>query len=175
MTNDKELERRLLHPTGVSSLETSASGLGLLFSASTGPLALSGNNYLGLELSNPSGSDKEIYVAQIIKGAVPSTSFTLIRNGTFAGGALLTPFNSNFGSSNVPEAKLKAISQGTDPFSGAASMSTIIQSSGSILNDLGGRIILPPGTSLGIRAVNNTTQPNLLAVTICWWEQTLSN
>lgn len=142
-----------------------------LFMASSGPSAIPGNHFFGIYLNNPSGSKKQIYISRMITGANSNISITLIRNGTFAGGTPLIPYNANFGSSKAPAATVNVISQATDPFAGSTPFSTVIQSNGSIVIDDNGRIILPPNSSLGIRILNNTPQPNLLSATISWWEQ----
>lgn len=171
MSIEKKLYKRLYDPTGVSPAELNASSLGLFFFATSGPMTLPANSFAGIELNNPTGSNKQVHIARIIDGATLSTSFTLIKNGTFAGGTLLPSYNANFGSSQSSGVTVKMISQSSDPFSNASPFSTTIQSTGSIMNDLNGRIILPPNTSLGIRIVNNTPQPNLVGITISWWEQ----
>jgi hypothetical protein len=148
-----------------------ASKRGNYYEVTSGPVTIPGNNFLGIELSNPGSSDMEIYIARIIDAAVPSTTFTLYRNGTFEGGTPLIPFNGNFGSSNQPAAEVKIIVRSADPFAGAIPFSTTILTGESLPMDFNGRIILPPGTSLGIRAANNTPQPNLAAVTVGWWEE----
>jgi hypothetical protein len=168
---EKELHNLLYHPTGISSPEHNASNLDLYFLATSGPLTMPANSFAGIELHNPIGSNKQVHIAQIIDGATPNTSFTLIRNGTFAGGTLIPSYNANFSSSHSSGLTVKMISQSSDPFSGALPFLTFIQSSGSIVIDLNGRIILPPNSSLGIRIANNTPQPNLVGVTISWWEQ----
>ncbi|RCW49524.1 hypothetical protein [Paenibacillus prosopidis] len=142
-----------------------------LFMVSSGPSAIPGNHFFGIYLNNPSGSKKQIYISRIIAGGNSNVSITLIRNGTFAGGTPLIPYNANFGSAKTPAATVKLITQSTDPFAGSAPFSTVIQSDGSIVIDDNGRATLPPNSSLGIRIENNTPQPNLLSATISWWEQ----
>lgn len=171
MLIEKELHNQLFHPTGISIPELTASNLELFFLATTGPLAMPANSFAGIALYNPADSNKQVHIARIIDGATPNTSFTLIRNGTFTGGTLMPSYNANFGSTHSSGVMIKMISQSSDPFAGALPFSTFIQSSGSIVIDLNGRIILPPNSSLGIRIANNTPQPNLVGVTISWWEQ----
>jgi hypothetical protein len=152
------------------NLEHNGDKLGLYFFATSGPLSLSANSFMGIELHNPAGSDKQVYIAQIIDVATTNTSFTLIRNGTFEGGTLIPSYNANFGSSHSSGVTVKMISQSSDPFTEALPFSTVIQPSNSIMIDFDGRIILPPNSSLGIRVASNSPQPNLVGFTICWWE-----
>jgi hypothetical protein len=144
---------------------------GSYYLVSSGPVTLPGNSFLGIELHNPSGSNKQVLITQMINGAIPSTSFTLIRNGSFAGGTPLTPYNADFGSSKTSSATVKVLSLPSDPFAGAPPLSTVLQSSGSIDLDFNDQIVLPPSSSLGIRIANNLPQPSLMAVTIGWREQ----
>ncbi|MFC4100280.1 hypothetical protein [Paenibacillus xanthanilyticus] len=170
MPKDKEPQSRLPQLIANPITELTASHFGLLYEATSGPITMTGNSYLGIMLRNPSASERCVYLSRILYGAVANTSFTLIRNGKFAGGDPLTPYNANFGADADSEAKLKLIAQASDPFEEDEPFSTVIPSGGSLVEDWNGRIILPPKSSLGVRIANNTAQPSLVALTISWWE-----
>ncbi|TYP79879.1 hypothetical protein [Paenibacillus methanolicus] len=170
MPKDKEPQSRLPQLIANPVAEYTASNLGLLFEATSGPITMPGNSYIGIMLRNPSASEKRVYLSRILYGAVANTSFSLIQNGKFAGGDPLTPYNANFGADADSGAKLKLIMQGSDPFEGDEPFSTVIPSGGSLVEELNGRLILPPKSSLGVRIANNTAQPSLVSLSISWWE-----
>ena len=79
--------------------EADAAKAGVLFAASFAASVPAGQNLL-LQVANPPGSGRTMYVSRVFGSSSAAVTLALYRNGTFTGSAI-TPVNLNFGSANA--------------------------------------------------------------------------
>jgi hypothetical protein len=145
--------------------EGDAAKAGILYILTSNSINVPIGQNLLLQVSNPVGSGKTVYISSISGGASAAATVTLYSGGTITGGTSPTPFNTNFSSTNssVMTTKLNTGSLG-GTFN--TFMSLLIASGLFILNANGG-IIVPPGESL---TVSVGTGSLTASGNITWWE-----
>jgi len=161
------------------TLSNSASK-GLFYTLSTPALNTLAKGYLALQLTNPSTSTKNVYLMQAsgYTTALSSSSSNYIQADIYANASLnstatsLTTHNTNFGSSNTSECTAGYLVKSTTPLSGSpTSIATLIQNTGaSIIINLGGSYIVPPGYNFTIVIFNNTSNQSTTALGLLWLE-----
>ena len=141
-----------------------AAKAGVLFAVPFAASVPGGQNLL-LQAANPPGSGKTMYVSRIFgSSSASNVTMSLYRNGTFTGTAV-TPVNLNFGSANTSV----MTAQGTTGSLGGGPtlLMSILLPEMPFTLDVGGSIIVPPGSALtvliGTGSTNATAQ-------IQWWE-----
>jgi len=149
-----------------STPEGSASKAGMLFGvnfASTVTTAAP----LVLQLTNPSGSGKNMYVSRIAgSAATAAVILTIIKNGTVSGTAV-TKVNLNFGSTAV--SVMTAQSATTAVTGSPVTVSSMLLAAGPFVINYTGSIIVPPNTSLTVTATLSSGTSATTA-SINWWE-----
>ncbi|PEA53023.1 hypothetical protein CON64_20440 [Bacillus pseudomycoides] len=169
------------NPSVVSSPENSASKSGVFFfttatnSQSLG--ILGGSVIITLQISNPSGSGKTLYVSSISGGTGVSlsllSSFTasmqLIQGGTLTSPTTLTPFNANLQSSNT---SVMTARSSTSAVSGGTTFMNLPLQPGQFFIDYTGSIIVPPSKSISITINASLSVAGVLSTNanISWWE-----
>lgn len=138
---------------------------------------LGGSVIITLQISNPSGSGRTMYISDIIGGISVSLSLlssfsasvTLYRGGTLSSPSTLTPFNAKFGSSAT--SSMTARSSISAPSSATSFMSYAVNP-GLFEFPFQGGLVVPPNqiftmnvsASLSVAGVLSTT------ATVVWWE-----
>ncbi|MFL0574958.1 hypothetical protein ACH0BK_28715 [Priestia megaterium] len=137
--------------------------------------SLANNASLFLQITNPVGSGRVLHIGRIVVTSNSNLIITLNRNGSFAAaGTSITPVNANFASTNTSVATVKFVNQVADPTVGGAIFADLIQpaAGGSVPFEYNGRIIMPPGTTLLVRELNNSGGNNIVSLNISFWETT---
>jgi hypothetical protein len=147
-----------------SAPEAGAAKAGILFAANFSSNISAGQNLI-LHTSNPAANSKTMYISRVSGSAsAAGTTVTLLKNGTVSG-AVVTPVNLNFGSSN--SSGMSVISATGSAAGSPTTFLTLILQAGEFVIDFTGRIVVPPGHSLtvtvGLGAANATANVN-------WWE-----
>lgn len=159
-------------PTVVVPIEELAALEGVFFAVSTGPVSVSANGFLLLQLTNPAGSGKDLIISRLSGGATVNTTISILRNGMFPSvGTTLTPRNTNFSAPDNSVATAKFITQTSDPTVGGVTINSIVQPGGVFVIEYSGRVRVNPNTRILIRSTNNTNQTNLLSMNISYWEE----
>lgn len=169
------------YPLYISDLNTSglfaATTLGnayMLSASYATTLVLAGTVYLAVNLRNPSGSGKRVYINDIYistSGLLTGGSFQLIQNGTTGTTTNITPRNINLGSSNT------SICTPTMQTSGAITGGVVIGSSnlpaGSYAGVFEGGMVIQPNNALGISVAQSGTLglAITLYVRVTYWEE----
>lgn len=127
---------------------------------------------LFLQITNPAGSGRNLHIARILGTANTNTVITLNRNGLIPVGIVLTPINANFGSVETSVATIHFLNQVADPTVGGTIFQHYFQpvTGGFVVPEYDGRIVMPPGTTLVIRLLNNQAGNNQLSLSIGFWE-----
>ncbi|WP_127531230.1 hypothetical protein [Paenibacillus kobensis] len=149
------------------SSATNSSSLGIL----------GGTVTISLQISNPLGSGRTMYIAGIVGGVNVSLSLlssfsasvTLYQGGTLSSPSTLTPFNAKFGSAAA--SSMTARSSTSAP-SGATSFMSYAINPGLFEFPFQGSLVIPPNqiftmnvsASLSVAGVLSTT------ATVMWWE-----
>lgn len=146
---------------------TTSSSLGLLGGAVVG----------AIQISNPSGSGKTLYVSNITGGVGISLSLlssfsgslTLTRAGTITSPSTLTPFNALFGSST---ASVMTARSSTTAISGGTNFLSYPINPGMFSFNIGGGLVVPPNQTISITVSGALTVAGTLAcfANMTWWE-----
>lgn len=141
-----------------------ASKAGILFGANYAASPGAGQN-LVLQVSNPGGSGKTMYVSRI-SGSVTTagTTFSILKNGTIAGTAV-TPVNFNFASAGTSAMTARSL-LGTVSGSPVTVLAFLL-AAGQFNVDFTGSIVVPAGTSLTVTIGTGSTTASANPV---WWE-----
>ncbi|CAM2793484.1 hypothetical protein P4H27_22445 [Paenibacillus taichungensis] len=168
-------------PGIVAPPENNAGSTGNLYNAgstnSTTLGLLGGSVIATVQLTNPVGSGKNVYISRLSGGITValnllssfSGTMTLSANGTLTSPSTLTPVNNNLSSSNTSIATVR--------FSAAAPTGTTtllampLQVGPFLSNELG-RYVVPPGQSINLSVSGSLSVGGLMASTsyFSWWE-----
>lgn len=138
---------------------------------------LGGTVIITLQISNPTGSGKTLYVSRITGGTGVSlnllSSFSatlaLTKGGTLSSPAAITPVNANFSSANTSamtaRSSLSAASGGTLFLSAPLS-------AGPFVSEQNGRLVVPPNQALTVTVSAALSVLGVLSATanVMWWE-----
>lgn len=160
----------LRNPVTTVDIGATSAENGLNYRVTTSVQTIAANGFLAVQLSNPTTSRYTARIGRIFGGAITNTAVYLIRNATVVGGITITPVNTNFGFTSASQLIATFSISTTNPSTGGATFSTIIQASGPIENDELGKIVVPPNTRLIVDVQNLTNQANTLAITVGWGE-----
>lgn len=144
---------------------------GNFYSITASGLSVSiGGNTL-IQLTNPSGTNKTLYLYKFIlstSGASTGLTITFIRNGTFpAPGTTLTPANTNFSS---PLTSVATAKYGSGSPVGTTPILITVQSSQIYTEFIDSVIVMPPNTSLVIQISNTLLSIQTIAFSLFWYE-----
>lgn len=168
-------------PGIVAPPENNAGSTGNLYNAgstnSTTLGLLGGSVTATLQLANPAGSGKTLYVSRLSGGITVSlnllSSFsgtmTLSANGTLSSPSTLTAVNSNFSSSNT---SIAVVRFSTSAPSGAATLIAMPLQVGPFQSNESGRYVISPGQAINLSVTGSLSVAGLLASTtyFTWWE-----
>ncbi|MFC5403511.1 hypothetical protein [Cohnella soli] len=138
---------------------------GAFFILTTGSVNVGGGNSLLLQITNPNGSGKTVYISGVMGGVSEAATITIEKNGTITGGTTPTPFNANFGSANTSIVTAK---QNTGNLTGTPTTFTSVPLTAGMyeLKFNGGIVVTANQTlSLTIGTGAITASANLT-----WWE-----
>ncbi|MEI2282968.1 hypothetical protein [Paenibacillus polysaccharolyticus] len=170
-----------ISPGIVAPPENNAGSTGNLYSAgstnSTTLGLLGGSVTATLQLANPTGSGRTLYVSRLSGGItvalnlLSSFSGTLIltANGTLSSPSTLTAVNSNLSSSNTSVALVRF---STAAPSGATAIMSMPLQVGPFQSNEFGKYVIPPGQAINLSVTGSLTVAGLLASTtyFTWWE-----
>jgi len=147
------------------SPEGDAAKSGALYILSSGSVGVGSGANLLLQLANPSGSGKTIYVSSLMGGTTAAATVTVLKGGTITGGTTPTPFNANLGSANT---SIGSTRQNTGTLGGTSTgFLALPVTAGMYLLDFGGGVVVPPNQTLTV-----TVGPGSLTASaaLTWWE-----
>ncbi|MEH6892288.1 hypothetical protein V7024_22000 [Bacillus sp. JJ864] len=118
-----------------------------------------------IQVSNPSGSGKTMYVSRISGGTTAAATVNIYSGGTISGGSTPTPVNTYIGSSNtsVMTTKTNTGTLGGSP----QTILSLLVTAGLFSIDINGGIIVPPNTTL---TATVGTGSLTASANIMWWE-----
>lgn len=150
---------------GIESVqEWDAAVNGLLFIANTSGAITASQNLL-LQVTNPGGSGKTMYISRIAGSiTISGATMSVIRAGTFTG-TVVTPVNYNFGSA-AASSMTSQRTAGTVSGSPVTLFSNVL-AAGPFSSDFNGRIIVPPGSSIMVSVGLGAATAS---ANISWWE-----
>jgi hypothetical protein len=168
-------------PGIVAPPENDAGSTGNLYnvgSTNSTTLGLLGGSVIAtVQLANPAGSGKTLYVSRLSGGITValnllssfSGSMSLSVNGTLSSPSVLTPANSNLSSSNTSVAAVRFSAAAP---SGATSLVAIPLQAGPFLSNEFGRYVIPPGQAINMTVSGSLSVGGLMASTsyFAWWE-----
>ncbi|MFS0872439.1 hypothetical protein AB3N00_20980 [Paenibacillus xylanilyticus] len=168
-------------PGIVAPPENDAGTSGSLFNSGTTnstTLGLLGGTVTAtVQLANPAGSGRTLYVSRLFGGITVSLnllssfsgSMILSANGTLASPSTLIPVNSNLSSANVSVATVRF---STSAPSGATSLMSMPLQAGPFSSNVFGSYVVPPGQSINLTVSGSLSVGGLLASTayFAWWE-----
>lgn len=152
-------------PAVVSQPEGSAAISGELFIVTTASTSVASGSNLLIQITNPSGSGKSLYISGISGGISAAATINVYSGGTVSGGTTPTPFNSQFGST---VASIATARTSTGSVSGTPTLFyTALLAAGIFNLTFTGAVIVPPNRSI---AISVGTGAITAAANIIWWE-----
>ncbi|MDK8181478.1 hypothetical protein [Paenibacillus sp. UMB4589-SE434] len=153
------------NPAVEEDASAAAAAAGVSFRLPTGNVSVGGSQNLLLQISNPSGSGKSVYMNNISGGSSASASLILYSGGSIAGGTAPSTINSNLGNATTSIVTTKQLT-GTLGGTPTTLYSTFV-TAGIYTFTFGGSIVVPPNqvftVSLGVGALTGSINLN-------WWE-----
>lgn len=138
---------------------------------------LGGSVIITLQISNPSGSGRTMYISSITGGINVSLSLlssfsgsiTLYSGGTLTAPSTLTPFSTKFGSGAV--SSMTARSSTSAP-SGATAFMSYFLTPGMFTIPFAGSLIIPPNQTFTMNVSASLSVAGVMAntATVSWWE-----
>ncbi|ULL13146.1 hypothetical protein DVH26_00820 [Paenibacillus sp. H1-7] len=168
-------------PGTIAPPETGAGKSGSLFiSTATNSQNLNllgGTVTISLQVSNPGGSGKTVYVSSFSGGTGISLSLlssfsataTLVRGGTLTSPSAVAKTNTNFTSSNT---SVMNVNSSTAAVTGGTPFLTLPLVAGQFSIEETGRIVVPPGQSIAMTVSASLSVAGILSsiANITWWE-----
>jgi len=170
-----------ISPGIVAPPENDAGNSGRLFNSGTTnstTLGLLGGSVIAtVQLSNPAGSGRTLYVSRLSGGITVSLnllssfsgSMNVSANGTLSSPSTLTAVNSNLSSTNTSVAIVRfSIAAPT----GATTLMTMPLQAGPFSSSIFGSYVVPPGQAINLNVSGSLSVGGLLASTayFAWWE-----
>ncbi|NBD25321.1 hypothetical protein [Paenibacillus glycinis] len=147
------------------------------FSTSSSLGLLGGSVVAAMQVSNPAGSGRNLYVSRITGGVGISLSLlssfsgslTLTRAGTIASPSTLTPFNTQFGSAATSVVTARS---STSAITAGTNFLEFPLNPGMFSFDYGGGLIVPPNQNISITVSAALSVAGVLAsfTNMIWWE-----
>ncbi len=168
-------------PGIITPPESDAGNVGRLFNSgttnSTTLGVLGGSVIVTVQLSNPVGSGRTLYVSKLSGGITVSLSLlssfsgsmVLSANGTLASPSTLPSVNSNLSSTNTSVAIVRF---STAAPTGATTLMTMPLQAGPFSSSVYGSYVVPPGQAINLTVSGSLSVAGLLASTayFAWWE-----
>ncbi len=162
----------VVDPVVSSSLQTDYTSAGLLYVVSSATVALLASGFLVMQISNPSGSGKNINIAQMSFGTSGNTTVDIFKNATFAvAGTSVTPQNRNTAFSNSSVMTAKYTTSASDPTTGGSLWTSTSLTDGSFYVNYDGTFVVAPNNTFYVRLTNLTLVVNRMSVNVTWWEK----
>ncbi|PWW08504.1 hypothetical protein DFQ01_101227 [Paenibacillus cellulosilyticus] len=138
---------------------------------------LGGSVIITLQISNPSGSGRTMYISSITGGINVSLSLlssfsgsiTLYSGGTLTSPATVTPFSTKFGSGAT--SSMTAHSSTSAP-TGATALLSYALTPGMFTLPFAGSLIVPPNQTFTMNVSSSLSVAGVMAntATVSWWE-----
>lgn|GEM_PF-1754181 len=138
---------------------------------STGFQSIELDSYLLVELANPLGSGKLVYLSTISGGGLLSTTIEIILDGSLKSeGTPILVSNFNTALEKNGSALARFSIEGVDSTLGGNVIWSIIQANRMTIIDLDGQLIIAPGHCLIVRMMNRARRTNSVSLNLSWWE-----
>lgn len=159
------LTNTYLSPGIQTPLAAAAAAQGVSFRLTTGTTNIGNGQNLNLQITNPSGSGKTLYINQVTGGSSANASISLLSGATLTGGSTPTAINSNLGSATASIATTRQLS-GTHTGTPTALLTSAI-TAGLFVLDFAGSIVVPPNQSF-----TAVLGPGVItcSINLNWWE-----
>jgi len=168
-------------PGIVAPPETSAGATGNLYVvnaiSSTSLGLLGGTVIITIQVSNPAGSGKTLYVSRETGGVNValnllssfSGNLTLVKGGTLTSPTTLTPVNSNFASTRT---SVMTARSSTAAVTGGTTFFSVPLQAGPFLYNENGRYVVPPGQTITMSVSASLTVAGVVGTSgdLVWWE-----
>ncbi|MDR6723001.1 hypothetical protein J2W91_001453 [Paenibacillus amylolyticus] len=168
-------------PGIVAPPETDAGNTGNLYNAgstnSTTLGLLGGSVIATVQLTNPVGSGRTLYVSRLSGGITVglnllssfSGSMTLSANGTLTSPTTIAAVNSNLSSTNTSVATVRTSASAP---TGATTIMSMPLQAGPFASSVWGQYVVPAGQSINLTVSGSLSVAGLLASTayFAWWE-----
>ncbi|MWV43112.1 hypothetical protein GRF59_05665 [Paenibacillus sp. HJL G12] len=142
-----------------------AASSGESFTLTSGSVSVPASQSLLLQISNPAGSGKSVYVSRISGGATAAAAVNVLSAGTITGGTTPTVQNNLFGSSIV---SIVTTRQNNGTLGGTPILYLNMPiTTGIYVISLDGSIVVPPGQTL---TVTLGTGALTASINLSWWE-----
>ncbi|MWC27355.1 hypothetical protein [Paenibacillus sp. MMS18-CY102] len=151
-------------PAIVSPSEYDAAGNQRLFYLTTGNVSVGSGASLLLQITNPNGSGRTIYVSRIAGGASNSITLTVYSGGTITGGTTPAPVNGYLGSATATVVTTK---QNTGTLGGGPVSIFTAMASDLYVVDFEGAIIVPANQTLSVTVGTGSLTAS---INLVWWE-----
>jgi hypothetical protein len=138
---------------------------GAFYIFSSGSVSVGSGASLLIQVANPSGSGKTLYMNSLLGGVTGAATVNVLKGGTLTGGTTPTPFNANFGSSNTSVATAR---QNTGSLTGASTgFLAIPLTAGMYFIEFGGGIVVPANQTLSVTVGTGALTASAV---LSWWE-----
>ncbi len=145
--------------------DSGAAAAGASFMLTTGSVSVPASQSLLLQIGNPAGSGKTIYVAGIAGGSSAAGAVNLYSGGIITGGTTPVPSNNRFGSAN---ASVVSTRQHTGQLGGGPVLYMNMPITAGLYNiNVDGALVVPPGQTL---TVTLGTGALTASINLSWWE-----
>ncbi|MFC5403510.1 hypothetical protein [Cohnella soli] len=139
--------------------------------------ALGGSVIISLQIANPNGSGKTLYVSSVAVGTGVtlnllssfSASLSFLKGGTLTSPSTVTPVNGNFASANTSAMTVRSSSAAP---SGGTDFMSLPVNAGQFISVQTGQIVVPPNQTLIVSLSASLSVAGTLSTTanITWWE-----
>ena len=147
---------------------------GKYYELTTGSQAITdATGYLALELTNPAGSGKTVYMNTVQAMSTVATIISTYKNATLnITGTSVIPHNTNWAYSDSSVVTGRLVAQTSDPTSGGVLLQQINQIGGVTEYNLEGRRIIPSLTTNQTYYIllQNSAANSNLSINVGWWE-----
>ncbi|WP_338553496.1 hypothetical protein [Paenibacillus sp. KS-LC4] len=152
-------------PAIIAPPEENAAVNGRLFIVTSGSSSIGAANNQLIQITNPSGSGRSLYISSISGGISAAATLNLYSTGTVTGGTTPTPFNSQFGNTTASIATARVA---TGTITGTPTLfMTMLLAAGVFNFTFTGAIIVPPNRAITISVGTGVITA---ATNIVWWE-----
>ncbi|TCO74950.1 hypothetical protein [Marinisporobacter balticus] len=163
----------LIGPIKANTITSSeiASSEGIIFSVTTGVAIVAANNYLGVDISNPSGSNKTLCLLNLCISSNLEVTMEIILDG-LVNGTSITPHNLNTAYSSTTLTTASYKNQSGDPIaSGTKIIGAFAQASGVTIYPCNGNVKITPNHSIAFRIQNkNGGSNNYISLNVVYIE-----
>ncbi|PWW08503.1 hypothetical protein DFQ01_101226 [Paenibacillus cellulosilyticus] len=151
-------------PVIIAPAEYDASNNQRLFCLTTGNVSVGSGVSLLLQITNPSGSGRTVYLSRVAGGASNTITLTIASSGTITGGTTPAPVNAYLGSATTSVVTTK---QNTGTLGGTPATFFTATAADIYVVEFNGSIIVPANQTLTVTAGTGSVTASLNLV---WWE-----